>query len=318
MWPVETVMLHGSVCHESHGYVMGASELKGGDFVAWAGENCSVARLEEGDALWIPYGFHVASLALVGVVESEDTDATTMIVPYLSATMASQCESFPDIADDLSRVAAFQLQAKDEVWTAFGQDLINWLDGQTRQPDGQTPLPLMGCGPTEVQEKQRRLKRSISNEQNKHVQLALDDLRGVDGQPAAKKPRVKREPLASPEAPAHQLRDAGGHGQGSQETLASEGTAIESTPGAVVQVARDGLIDPTPAALARPEDEVVNDSLASRGDEGTGVVAPTDLAEHEGEGESDGDMNDDAPPKPEGDPGQLEHGVQADDTADGS
>ncbi len=119
-WPVQAVLDRGASLSESFNFVF--NEMAPNAFNVWAKEHLKYVTMSEGDAAWIPYGWHVAAIA-----RPTDANAASVVVqPYITETFASNCRERGAVAEALASSIEASVTSGG-MWKDDGQQFIEWL-----------------------------------------------------------------------------------------------------------------------------------------------------------------------------------------------
>ena len=117
----------------------------------------STVLLPAGATLWVPYGWHVASVTMTGA--SDDNAAATMVQPYICEQFASQCKDMPDIAKHIIDQVAVCMDDQCKTGSKLGPYFIQWLEAvSTCQQSGQRSMLAIN-GPNPKSAAKRELTR---------------------------------------------------------------------------------------------------------------------------------------------------------------
>ena len=132
-------------------------------FERWADQSLSVAHLEAGGALWLPYGWQAASLNEVSEALGSAW-GEVLAVPYLSGAIARVCPELPSVCRMLTSYVVMKQGQQHRGWLKQGADLIAWLEGVCH---GSAVADVARAPPPPVERAaDRSLKRKASRQQS--------------------------------------------------------------------------------------------------------------------------------------------------------
>ena len=76
--------------------------LNNRQFHMWADSSCKLVRLDQGDAMWMPYGWYAACLCIPS--RPGDESAVSFISqPYINKQLASKCPEWEAVSAEQAR-----------------------------------------------------------------------------------------------------------------------------------------------------------------------------------------------------------------------
>ena len=127
LWSAKSVLNLGCRLSSMEAWVFRGG-LNNRQFHMWADSSCKLVRLDQGDAMWIPYGWFAACLCIPA--RPGDESAVSFISqPFINKQLASVCPNWDAVSAEQVRLTKAAMAAgSPKLYADRGQQWIEWLE----------------------------------------------------------------------------------------------------------------------------------------------------------------------------------------------
>ena len=143
-WPVQSLLDKGCAVSEQENFLFKDMGFK--DFCTWADGHAHYVTMTEGSAVWIPYGWNVASLTRAGLSVGH---AALVVQPYITRQLTASCESWFAVASDLVLLQDAMMK-EDSKKKSLCEAALQWLQASAKDYETKAGQAMRPAGPAAI------------------------------------------------------------------------------------------------------------------------------------------------------------------------